>query len=200
MITARWLLLLIPLLISACCFDGLDCCNPDLSKLEFPELLGDYFPSEIGDTFVYYSPEDSLVGVVEKKAIIDTMFAGPGDECPMRPGEYFEFSVILDNRFEFSARTFFASEALVATLGSIETPINNYYPDSVATSNWGGIYQKDYIKSEILDTIWIEGKYYEDVIQGISTIGDFQQMYISKNIGLVAFEFRQVCYYLKQDS
>jgi len=197
MITFRWLFLLLLLPISSCCFNGLDCCNPDLSKLEFSPLLADYFPSDLGDSLVYYSLEDTMVGVVEKKALVDTMFAGPGDECPERPGEFFEYVLLLDGRFEFSARTFFTSEALVTTLGCIESPINNYYPDSITTSNWGGVYRKDYVNSEILDSIWIEGYYYKDVIHGVSTKGDFQQIYVARDNGLIAFEYRHACYFLK---
>lgn len=183
-------------LFTACCFSGIDCCNPNLSKLSFPELLGDYFPSEPDDTLLFSSSTDTILGIVKYKSLIDTTFF-EGDECSGRPGEYFSYQLYLDNQFIFNASTFIQSKSIVASLDLIEIPIN-CFADEVTTNNWADIHSKDYVTSEMNDALLLDDIQYQRVIHGTSSKGNFSQMYIADRIGLVAFEYLGNCYYIKR--
>lgn len=177
-----WLLLT----LERCCFPY-GCCNPDTSKTYLPQEFEAFFPQQDGDVITYYSDDDSVL-VIISKVKTDTSYQ-VGDECPLRPGEYFQIVFHLDS----DSITFTTAPNSDAQLYCF---LNNTYKFGMYQNGEDFTFSPDAsATAEFHDEIVLNNVTYKDVISVSRLDSMVTGFHLVKDSGVIALSFKSIVYW-----
>jgi hypothetical protein len=183
------LILVSILVINASCkkeCEGNRCCNPNTSKVVISDYSKSWTPFHDGESTELISENLSMITFKENIRIVDSTY-WEGDECPSRPGEYI-FCHLTNGNDNICIRTSRYTSAI--KVDSIQ-----FYICAGPCQNVGSINQLTTV--ELMKNVELFGNRYEEVVHAESTQGGITELYLAKDVGVIAIEKNQVFYQLK---
>lgn len=182
------LILLFGILLTNCsdCDSGIDCCNPEMSKLEISSYLKNWVPYDSPDTILLKSENlEQLIYSVDNLVIKDTSYF-QGDECPNRPAQYRAGKLISQNDTVYFSSD--GANSFIIEIDKIKFIIADY-PNGKHVNPYNQSTTAQKSESEI-----IVNTEFQDVIIAQSDSGDVRKAYFSYGIGLVGIERNDTIY------
>ena len=165
----------------SCCDDGMDCCNPNTSKMILSEYLIDWLPYSSQETITFKGLNSNQTIHIDNLIVKDSSYLG-GDECPERPAEF------------RSGKLFFAQDSLIyyteyadrfiIKIDKIEFGVSQIHNKSY--KNYYSINKDTHV--EMFDSLQIINQVYKNVIVATNYSSKVQKIYLAHKYGLVSFQ------------